>query len=122
MEPVAARLAELLGQDVRYLATDGPASAEQQEFVASAPPGSVTLLENSRFDSRETRNDPELARTLAGYADFFVNDAFGAAHRAHASTAGVAELLPSAAGLLLDAELSALERLVDGPERPFHVV
>ncbi len=122
LEPVAGRLAELLGRDVRYLATDGPASEEQQEFVASAPPGSVTLLENSRFDSRETRNDPELARTLAGFADFFVNDAFGAAHRAHASTAGVAELLPSAAGLLLDAELSALERLVDNPERPFHVV
>src|SRR5690606_2860082 len=86
LRPVAKRLSELLGTDVRYLATSGPASAEEQRFVADAPPGSVTLLENTRFDSRETANDPALARILAGYADLYVNDAFGAAHRAHAST------------------------------------
>ena len=120
--PVATHLAGLLGTEVRYLASSGPASAEQQEFVAAAPAGSVTLLENSRFDSRETANDKGLARVLAGYADLFVNDAFGAAHRAHASTSGVAELLPSYAGLLLDAELRALSALLSGPGRPFNVV
>ena len=122
LRPVAKRLSELLGTDVRYLATPGPASAEQQRFVAEGPPGSVTLLENTRFDSRETANDPALARTLAGYADLHVNDAFGAAHRAHASTRAVAELLPSAAGLLMMTELEALSRLTDGPTRPFKVV
>jgi phosphoglycerate kinase len=122
MEPVARRLAELLGTEVRYQATSGPASREQQEFVAAAPTGSVTLLENTRFDSRETRNDPELARTLAGYADLFVNDAFGAAHRAHASTEGVARLLPSAAGRLLARELEVLGGLRGSPEKPFVLV
>jgi phosphoglycerate kinase len=122
MGPVAGRLAELLGTEVRYRATDGPASREQQEFVAAAPNGSVTLLENTRFDSRETRNDPELARTLAGYADLFVNDAFGAAHRAHASTEGVARLLPSAAGRLLARELEVLGSLRGAPEKPFALV
>ncbi len=122
MGPVAARLSELLGQEVRYLPTDGPAATEQQRFVAEAPAGSVTLLENSRFDTRETDNDPELARVLASYADFYVNDAFGAAHRAHATTAAVAGLLPSAAGALMTAELQALRRLTDSPERPFVVV
>jgi phosphoglycerate kinase len=107
---------------VRYRATGGPASPEQQEFVAAAPKGSITLLENTRFDSRETRNDPELGRTLAGYADLFVNDAFGAAHRAHASTEGVARLLPSAAGLLLACELEVLGGLRGAPEKPFALV
>jgi len=86
MRPVAARLEELLGRDVRYLACDGPGSAEEQAFVRDAPHGSVTLLENTRFDARETKNDPALARILAGYADMYVDDAFGSAHRAHAST------------------------------------
>ena len=120
--PVAARLAELLGGEVRYLATDGPGTAEQQAFVAAAPAGSVTLLENTRFDPRETKNDPELARVLAGYADAYVNDAFGSAHRAHASTEGVARLLPSAAGRLMERELSVLGTLLEAPERPFVVV
>lgn len=120
--PVARRLGELLGREVRYAPTPGPASAEQQEFVAAAPPGSVTLIENSRFDPREEANDPALARTLASYASVYVDDAFGAAHRAHATTEGVARLLPNAAGYLMDAELSALARLVENPTRPFVVV
>ena len=120
--PVAERMAELLGREVRYRPTPGPGSPEQQAFVVEAPPGSVTLLENTRFDARETKNDPELARTLASYADVYVNDAFGSAHRAHASTEGVARLLPSAAGRLMLAETEALSRLVDRPERPFVVV
>lgn len=122
MQPVATRLQQLLGKEVRYLPSDGPASEVQQVYCSQAAAGSVTLLENSRFDSRETANDPEFSRILASYADLFVNDAFGTAHRAHATTVGVAELLPSAAGLLLEAELTALGRLVDDAEAPFHVV
>ncbi len=122
LAPVAERLQELLGTEVRYLATSGPASAEQQRFVEEAPQGSVTLLENTRFDSRETDNDPALARTLASYAELYVNDAFGAAHRAHASTEAVARLLPNAAGELMAKELDALSRLTDEPRRPFKVV
>jgi phosphoglycerate kinase len=120
--PVAARLAELLGREVRYAPTDGPGSPEQQAFVAEAPGGSVTLLENTRFDARETKNGAELSAILASYADLFVNDAFGAAHRAHASTEGVARLLPSCAGRLLQRELDALGRLLTDPGRPFVVL
>jgi phosphoglycerate kinase len=122
MGAVAAHLAALLGRDVRYLATPGPGSSEQQAFVAGAPEGAVTLLENTRFDPREKANDPDLARILASYADVFVNDAFGAAHRAHATTEGVARLLPSAAGRLLERELRVLGGLLEAPERPFVVV
>ncbi|HLR47062.1 MAG TPA: phosphoglycerate kinase, partial [Deinococcales bacterium] len=122
LEPVARRLAELLEVPVRYRRSSGPASAGQLAFAAEAEPGSVTLLENTRFDARETANDPELARALAGIANVFVNDAFGTAHRAHASTEGVARLLPAYAGPLLEAELQALGRLLDGAEAPFHAV
>ena len=122
LEPVAARLSELLGQEVRYKPTDGPASEEQAQFVAEAEPGSVTLLENTRFDSRETKNDPALAKKLAEYADVYVDDAFGAAHRAHASTEGVAKLLPGAAGLLLARENEVLSKLRENPEKPFVVI
>jgi phosphoglycerate kinase len=80
------------------------------------------MLENLRFDPREERNDPSLAAELAAEADLYVNDAFGAAHRAHASTEGVAHLLPAAAGLLLEAELAAFARLLDRPQHPFVVV
>ena len=120
--PVAERLAELLGREVRYRPTDGPGSAEQQAFANEAPDGSVTLLENTRFDPRETKNDPELASVLAGYGDAYVNDAFGAAHRAHASTVGVATLLPGAVGRLMERELDILDRLVEAPEKPFKVI
>lgn len=120
--PVAERLAELLGREVRYRPTEGPASQEQARFVAEAPAGSVTLLENTRFDPREEKNDPALARALAAYGDLYVNDAFGAAHRAHASTEGVAKLLPSAAGYLMQKELAVLSRLLQAPERPFVVI
>lgn len=119
---VATRMAELLGREVRYLASDGPASPEQQRFVAAAPAGSLTLLENTRFDPRETKNDPELAKILAGYGEVFVSDAFGSVHRAHASTEGVARLLPSFAGLLLERELRVLGELLEAPERPFAVI
>lgn len=122
LAPVAARLGELLGRQIRYQASEGPASQAQQAFVADAPDGSVTLLENTRFDPRETKNDPELAKILAGYADVYVNDAFGAAHRAHASTEGVAHFLPSAAGKLMARELDILGQLRHKPEKPFKVI
>ncbi len=122
LEPVATQLSRLLGKDIRYKKTDGPVSAEQAEFVKNAPKGSITLLENTRFDSREKKNDPEMAKVLASYADVFTNDAFGTAHRAHASTEGVAHLLDSAAGLLLEKEIKTLSRLIENPEKPFKVV
>ena len=122
LQPVAARLSELLGREVRYKPTDGPAADEEAQFVADAEPGSITLLENTRFDSRETKNDPALAKKLAEYADVYVDDAFGAAHRAHSSTEGVAKLLPSAAGLLLARENEVLSKLRENPEKPFMVI
>ena len=85
-------------------------------------PGDVVLLENSRFDPREEKNDPSLAAELARLADVYVNDAFGTAHRAHATTAGVAQLLPAVAGFLMQKELEALDTLVTAPGRPFVVV
>lgn len=122
MGPVAKRLGELLGREVRYKSAQGPATSKTAGFVEEAPEGSITLLENTRFDSRETKNDPGLARELAAYADIYVNDAFGAAHRAHASTEGVANLLPSAAGLLLQREIEVLTNLLENPQKPFKVV
>src|SRR5208282_3031552 len=82
------------------------------------PDGAILLLENVRFEPGEERNDPELARALAALADLYVNDAFGVAHRAHASTEGVAHLLPSAAGRLLEREVRALEQILEHPARP----
>jgi phosphoglycerate kinase len=96
-----------------------PVEARLRELV---PDGRIRLLENTRFDPRETANDPEYARELAAHGDLFVNDAFGSAHRAHASTEGVARLLPSYAGLLLLRELDELGSLLERPERPFVAV
>ncbi len=102
------------------------AETVSQEAVAKSKdlgPGRILLLENTRFDPRETKNDPALARELAALGDLYVNDAFGTAHRAHASTAGVAEFLrPAAAGLLLERELDYLGRLLKEPARPFVAV
>ena len=122
LAPVAKKLAELIGKDVRYETASGPTAKEQQSFVAVAPKGSITLLENTRFDTREEANDPEFSRALAAYADIYVNDAFGAAHRAHASTEGVTHYLPSAAGYLLEKEITILSKLINNPESPFKVI
>ncbi|CCF83069.1 phosphoglycerate kinase [Nitrolancea hollandica] len=120
LAPVARHLSELLGVDVAYARdTVGP---EAQAMVAGLADGDVGLLENVRFDPREEKNDPEFARELASLADCFVNDAFGTAHRAHASTVGVAALLPSAAGLLLEREIAALSRVTSEPEHPFALI
>lgn len=120
LAPVARHLTDLLGVDVAYARdTIGP---DAQAMVAGLADGAVGLLENVRFDAREEKNDPEFARELAGLADCFVNDAFGTAHRAHASTVGVAAQLPSAAGLLLEREIAALSRVTSAPEHPFALI
>jgi phosphoglycerate kinase len=120
MTPVSSRLAELTGWDVTQApAVVGPAV---EDLVGRLEPGSVLVLENSRFEPGETEDDPALAAALARLADSYVNDAFGAAHRAHASTAGVARLLPSAAGFLLEREVDVLSSLLADPAHPFVVV
>jgi phosphoglycerate kinase len=116
LRPVAARLAELLGRPVAFAADCvGPAAAEAVERL---PDGQVLLLENVRFHPGDEANDPEFARALAMHGDVFVNDAFAASHRAHASVVGVARHLPAYAGLLMLAELTALHRALDEPRRP----
>lgn len=114
---VAERLSELLGKPVAKV--DDCIGEEPRRAAAALQPGEVLLLENVRFHAEEEKNDPEFARELASLADLYVNDAFGAAHRAHASTAGVAAYLPAAAGFLLERELEVLGRALENPERPF---
>ncbi|HDK44984.1 MAG TPA: phosphoglycerate kinase, partial [Actinobacteria bacterium] len=120
MDPVAVRMAELGGFPVEKL--DAVVGPSVQAAVQRAEPGDVILLENTRFEPGETKNDPVLAEGLARLADLFVLDAVGTAHRAHASTVGVAERLRSVAGPLLVKEVEALTRLLEAPERPFTVV
>jgi 3-phosphoglycerate kinase len=117
LDPVADRLADLLPE---VEVTMAPACRGQvaEAAVAAAAPGSVVLLENVRFEAGETKGDPELARDLAKLGDCFVLDAFGAAHRDHASVCGVARLLPSAGGLLMEREIAAFGRVLNDPERP----
>jgi 3-phosphoglycerate kinase len=118
LKPTATRLAELLsGTKVTAITeTIGP---EAEAAVAALKAGEVLILENTRFDAREEANDAEFAKELAKLGDVFVNDAFGAAHRAHASTEGVAHYLPAVSGLLMEAELKALGGAIDNPVRPF---
>jgi phosphoglycerate kinase len=111
MRPVADRLSELLGTDVQLA-----------EDLDDVPDGEVVMLENLRFNPGETKNDPELAERYAALADVYVDDAFGSAHRAHASTEGVARLLPAAAGLLLQREVETLSGILADPDRPLVAV
>jgi phosphoglycerate kinase len=120
MKPVAVRLSELLGTDVRM--APGVVGPEVEAVAEELGPGDVLMLENSRFEPGETENDPELAAALARLADLYVNDAFGAAHRAHATTAGVARLLPAYAGLLLEREVTELTAVRDDPAPPLRLV
>jgi len=117
MDPVAARLQELLGQPVRKL--NDVIGPEVEAAVRAMRPGDVVLLENLRFYKEEEANDPEFARKLAALADLYVNDAFGTAHRAHASTEGIAHYLPAVAGLLMAKEIEFLSRALENPGRPF---
>ncbi|MEA2583321.1 MAG: phosphoglycerate kinase [Thermomicrobiales bacterium] len=117
LAPVAAYLGELMHRPVRIVGD--VAGPQAQAAAAALRPGEVLLLENVRFEPGEEKNDRDLARRLAALADLYVNDAFGAAHRAHASTVGVTEFLPAYAGDLMQRELDALRRLVDEPARPY---
>ena len=116
LDPVAARLGELLGSPVVKL--DGSAGPEVEAAAAAAPEGTVVLLENVRFHAGETKGDPELSAAYARLGDVFVNDAFGTSHRDQCSVAGVARLLPSVAGRLLEREIQAFARVLEQPERP----
>ena len=117
LQVVADRLSELLGQPVKMAKDVVGESA--QSLAASLKDGEVMLLENTRFEKGETKNDPELSKKLASLADIFVNDAFGTAHRAHASTAGVADYLPAVCGYLVQKEVSIMGKALSDPERPF---
>jgi phosphoglycerate kinase len=120
LQPVATRLSELLGRPVT-LAPDciGP---ETEAVVKAMKPGDVVLLENVRFHPEEEKNDPEFARKLASLGDVYVNDAFGTAHRAHASTEGVAKILPGVAGFLMEKEIKFLGGVFENPAKPFVAV
>ena len=120
MRPVAERLSELLGAEVKL--ANAVVGGDVDLLAGALGPGDVLLLENTRFVAGETDNDPKLADALAQLGDLYVNDAFGAAHRAHASTVGVAERLPGYAGLLLEREVTELARVVESPQRPLVVV
>ena len=121
LRPAADRLAELSGADVTL--APGVVGEEVRAFAERVLPGDVLVLENTRYEPGETRNDPELARQLAALADAYVNDAFGAAHRAHASTEGVVHhVAQSAAGRLLEREVTTLTRLLEDPARPLVAV
>ncbi len=120
MAPVAKRLGELIDAPVKL--APAVVGDEVMRMADGLEPGEILLLENSRFEDGETKNDPALAEGLAGLADVYVNDAFGTAHRAHATTEGVARLLPGFAGLLLEQELDQLTAVRDDPKRPLIIL
>ncbi|MEA2086536.1 MAG: phosphoglycerate kinase [Candidatus Caldatribacteriota bacterium] len=120
LDPIAGRLSELLKQNVKKV--NDCIGEEVEKVVSNMQKGEVILLENLRFHPEEEKNDYEFSKKLADLADIFINDAFGTAHRAHASTVGVAELLPSYAGFLMAREIEVLSNLIENPERPFVVV
>lgn len=120
LRPVAERLSQLLRMSVPC--TGDALGVGTEDAIRRLRPGEALLLENLRFHAEEEANDPGFARILASYADLYVNDAFGTAHRAHASTVGITEFLPAYAGLLMEAEIKALSNLLEDPARPFFAV
>jgi phosphoglycerate kinase len=120
LQPTAAALSALLGVEVAFAEDCIGAVAEQA--IANLPEGGVVLLENTRFHKGETKNDPALAEQLAKHGDVFVNDAFGTAHRAHASNVGVSQRLTAVAGLLMEKEITYLANVVESPKRPFFAI
>ena len=120
LRPVGQRLSELLRRNVPV--TGDALGLGTEDAVKRLRAGEVLLLENLRFHSEEEANDPDFAAALASYADVYVNDAFGTAHRAHASTVGIAKLLPAYAGLLMEREIAALSNLMESPARPFAAI
>lgn len=119
LKPVADRLSELLGMDVIFAQSDVVVDEDVKAKAASLEGGKVMLLENVRFRKEETKNGAEFAKELASLAEIFVNDAFGTAHRAHSSTAGVADYLPAVSGFLIEKEIKFLGNAVENPKRPF---
>jgi phosphoglycerate kinase len=117
---VGERLTQLLRRNVPV--TGDALGVGTEDAIKRLRPGEVLLLENLRFHAEEEKNDPAFAATLASYADIYVNDAFGTAHRAHASTVGIAKLLPAYAGLLMEREIEMLSKLLEAPERPFAAI
>jgi len=120
LDPIARRLSGLLEQDVKKV--NDCIGEEVEKVVSNMQKGEIVLLENLRFHMEEEKNDYEFSKKLANLTDIFINDAFGTAHRAHASTVGMAELLPSYAGFLMAREIEVLSNLMENPERPFVVV
>ena len=120
LEPVAKELSRLLGKEVK-LAKD-IIGTSAKELTANMQDGEIVLLENVRFDKREEENDEEFSKELASMAEIYVNDAFGTAHRAHSSTAGVAKFLPAVAGFLMEKEINFLGTTLEKPERPFMAI
>jgi len=120
LRPVAERLSQLLKIPVPV--TGDALGVGTEDAIKRLKPGECILLENLRFHAEEEKNDPEFAKTLASYADVYVNDAFGTAHRAHASTEGIAHYLPAYAGLLMEKEIEFLSKLMENPERPFAAI
>ncbi|MGN0287801.1 MAG: phosphoglycerate kinase [Atopobiaceae bacterium] len=117
LKPVAAKLAELTGYDVKFV--DDTYGEKATKAVSEVKPGDILLLENVRFDKREKKNDPEIAKKLASYGDIFVLDAFGTAHRAQGSVVGPAAYIPAVAGFLLEKEVDTLTSIFADPARPF---
>ncbi len=120
LRPVGLRLTELLRRNVPV--TGDALGVGTEDAVKRLRPGEILMLENLRFHAEEEKNDPAFAAKLASYADIFVNDAFGTAHRAHASTVGIAKILPAYAGLLMERELAMLSSLLEAPARPFAAI
>lgn len=119
LEPVAQELSRLLGKEVTFSQDDLVVSEKTKNIVAKMKDGDVLLLENTRFRKEEKENDSDFSKELASLGDVFVNDAFGAVHRAHASTVGIAKFLPAVSGLLIEKELRIMGNALDNPERPF---
>lgn len=119
LKPVASKLSEHLGIDVKFLKSDKVVDDGVKNEIKELKAGKVVILENTRFRKEEEENDPNFAKELASLGDIFVQDAFGTAHRAHASTAGIASFLPAVAGFLIEKELNFLGKTLDSPERPF---
>ncbi|WP_079527078.1 phosphoglycerate kinase [Halobacillus hunanensis] len=120
LDSVAKRLSELIGQTITK--TDGVVGEEVNTALSETQGGDILLIENVRFHPGEEKNDPELAKAFANMADLYVNDAFGAAHRAHASTAGIAEHIPAVAGFLMEKEIKVLSNALSNPDRPFTAI
>ena len=122
LAPVAKRLSELLGKEVRFVPSDAVVDDKVRAAAKELKAGEVMLIENVRFRAEEEKNDPGFAKDLAGLGDVFVQDAFGTAHRAHASTTGIADYIPAVSGFLIEKELKFLGEAVNDPKRPFAAV